>query len=108
MEKTFTRGEAASRARMYLYTSSAYVRWPSAPAIYPLAFSGEGTLLDDGSWSTSSVANCFPVVNCRICFVYSSSTGCWANAGAEVRARARTNASRFMARSVTGSVKGEG
>src|SRR3954454_9727365 len=56
--------------------SFAYVSSPGVPTILPRVFSGVGTVLDAGRWSTSSVVIRGSWRYSLIFFVYSSSFGC--------------------------------
>jgi hypothetical protein len=48
-----------------------FVYVTGVPITYPRIFSGDGTLSENGRWSTSSVRKNFSVVYCLIFAVYS-------------------------------------
>src|SRR4030095_5295782 len=56
--------------------SFVYVSLSGVPITYPRIFSGDGTLSENGRWSTSSVRKNFSVVYSLIFAVYSSWMAC--------------------------------
>src|ERR1051325_12035403 len=81
-------GAASATALRYRLMSSDLVSSPGVPTMCPKNFSGVGTLLDAGRWSTSSVVIRGSVRYSLIFAVYSASCFCGAAAAAAC-ARAR-------------------
>ena len=79
IENTFTRGEAFSSIRMYLYTRSECGRMPGAPAMSPSTDSGVGTVFDAGKYSVSGELKNGSVVYFLIFALYASSMATFAS-----------------------------